>query len=297
MKSHWDFSKKFEVCDGKKLKKTTSEISCVGVQGGFGFSSHLSPRDRAFLKLLVALLFFPLQWPKNDAHLGWNFLSGSFLLRSRLWVEPSKSAYSFHTYKTFASRKINYINFLQLIFGRYSMKILLRDWKNVKFFSFKSVKITAIRFVTISCSFSLSLSLSLSIPHIFFVKFPFLAFSNENFNHPPCRSELVFDWLKFTRTWIKTLRRLVSFSHIHYGVCVCVCMRVWVSGCDFCVVGGVNRKDPQLLCRFQSLKRWYYDSSRFLNNCLRQVMNNKTPTVKWFLPSVEVDIFTQHQIR
>ena len=37
--------------------------------------------------------------------------------------------------------------------------------------------------------------------------------------HPPGRSELVSDWLKFTRAWVKTLLRLL----FRISIMVCVC--------------------------------------------------------------------------
>ena len=45
-------------------------------------------------------------------------------------------------------------------------------------------------------------------------------------NSPPRKSELVSDWLNFTRAWVKTLR-LILFR---------ISIMVWV--------GGFNRKDP-----------------------------------------------------
>ena len=50
--------------------------------------------------------------------------------------------------------------------------------------------------------------------------------SKFNSSPPPCRSELVSDWLKFTRAWVKTLR----------GYLFRISIMVWV--------GGINRKDP-----------------------------------------------------
>ena len=56
---------------------------------------------------------------------------------------------------------------------------------------------------------------------------------------PPARiSEVVSDWVKFTRTWFKSLRRLLF--RLSSMVCVCACVCVCVGGGGG---GDVNRKD------------------------------------------------------
>ena len=67
--------------------------------------------------------------------------------------------------------------------------------------------------------------------------------SNENFNPPPPRrSELVSGWLRFTRAWIKALRRLLF--RIPIMVCVCEGGGGEGEGGVKSVEFGINRKDP-----------------------------------------------------
>ena len=67
----------------------------------------------------------------------------------------------------------------------------------------------------------------------FFLLIPPPHSRSSKFNSPPRKSELVSDWLKFTRARVKTLRRFLFRISI----------MVWEGGIKSVGGGGINRKD------------------------------------------------------